>query len=58
MTHIELAEPRPWRLAAIWLLVLGPFFFITYGFANWVTSQLSEVPAFAFEWEQSIPFLP
>jgi len=58
MTQIELAEPRPWRRAAIWLLVLGPFFFITYGFANWVTSQLGEVPAFAFEWEQSIPFLP
>ncbi len=49
---------RPWRMAAIWLVTLGTFFFLSYGFANWVTSQRASVPFFAFEWERSIPFLP
>ncbi len=49
---------RPWRMAAIWLAALGPFFFLTYSFAGWVTSQRASVPFFAFEWERSIPFLP
>ena len=45
-------------MASIWLLFLGPFFFVTYGFASWVASQRASVPSFAFEWERSIPFLP
>ncbi|MEO8130734.1 MAG: phosphatase PAP2/dual specificity phosphatase family protein [Bryobacteraceae bacterium] len=58
LTDNSPAEPRPWRLAAIWLLALGPFFFLTYGFANWVTSRLAHVPSFAFGWERAVPFLP
>ena len=50
-------EPRPWRRAALWLLVLGPFFFATYGFANWIASRRAEVGAIVFGWEHDIPFL-
>jgi hypothetical protein len=35
------SEARPWRRAIAWLLVLGPFFFASYGFATWVTAQRS-----------------
>ena len=30
------APPRPLRAAALWLTFLGPFFFLTYGAANWL----------------------
>ena len=49
---------RPWKRAAAWLAFLGPFFFLTYGLANWWTAQLPHVPSLMFEWEQHIPFLP
>lgn len=50
-------EPRPRRRAAAWLALLGPLFFATYGFANWVASRREEVGVVAFDWERSIPFL-
>ena len=31
---VRAAQP-PWRRALAWLAFLGPFFFATYGFANW-----------------------
>jgi protein-tyrosine phosphatase/membrane-associated phospholipid phosphatase len=49
-------EPRPWRRAAVWLAVLGPFFFLSYGFANWWTGQLAYVDSVVFGWEKHIPF--
>lgn len=48
---------RPWKRAALWLAFLGPFFFLTYGFANWWTNRLSHVDSVFFEWERRIPFL-
>lgn len=55
-------KPRPWRRALVWLLCLGPFFFASYGFATWVTSQRGEngeiVGVMVFAWERHIPFLP
>lgn len=51
-------EKRPWLSALLWLAALGPFFFLTYGFANSVTSQRAYVPSIAFGWERSVPFLP
>lgn len=51
-------EPRPWRRALAWLAFLGPFFFASYGFANWLASRRAEVGAIAFGWESNIPFLP
>lgn len=53
-----LAEPRPWRRALLWLLFLGPFFFTSYGFATWFTSQRADVGVIVFAWERHIPFLP
>lgn len=51
-------EGRPWGLAAAYLLVLGPFFFASYGYATWQTSQLAEVPVVVFAWERWIPLWP
>lgn len=50
------ASQRPWRRAAAWLLFLGPFFFVTYGFANWSAARHAFVPSLAFAWESAIPF--
>ena len=47
---------RPWKRATGWLLFLGPFFFLSYGFANWLASLRASVPVAAFEWERAIPF--
>jgi hypothetical protein len=51
-------EPRPWRRATAWLIFLGPFFFATYGFANWLASRRDSVGVIVYPWERSIPFLP
>jgi protein-tyrosine phosphatase/membrane-associated phospholipid phosphatase len=51
------AQPRPWRAAIGWLCFLGPFFFASYGFANWVASQRADVGSLVFDWESRIPFL-
>jgi protein-tyrosine phosphatase len=50
-------EIRPWTQAALLLAVLTPFFFVSYSFANWVTSQRAYVPSLVFGWERRIPFL-
>lgn len=50
------AEPRPWQAACFWLLVLAPFFFLTYGTANQLAAQRANVPAIVFDWERHIPF--
>ncbi len=54
--RLATVEPWPWQRALAWLLFLAPFFFITYGLANWSASQRVAVPSLAFEWESSIPF--
>lgn len=41
-----------------WLLFLGPLFFASYGFANWVASRRTHVGTVVFDWEPSIPFVP
>lgn len=53
-----MTEPRPWRRATAWLAFLGPFFFASYGFANWMASRRDHVGAVAFAWERAIPFVP
>ncbi|MDS4032181.1 MAG: phosphatase PAP2/dual specificity phosphatase family protein [Candidatus Contendobacter sp.] len=56
---IEIAEPRPWRAAVGWMvLVLGPGFFLIYGACNGLTSLRADVGSFLFEWERRIPVLP
>ena len=47
---------RPWRRALAWLAFLGPFFFLSYGLANWSATQRAFVPSVHFEWESAIPF--
>ncbi|MDM0020521.1 phosphatase PAP2/dual specificity phosphatase family protein [Variovorax saccharolyticus] len=51
-------RPRPWRRAAAWLALLGPLFYISYGFANWWASTRAQVPALVFDWERATPFWP
>ena len=50
--------PHPWGRAAIWLSFLGPFFFISYGFSTWLSSQNPTITSIVFDWEQHIPFIP
>lgn len=38
-------------------MFLAPFFFVTYGLANWSAAQRASVPSLAFAWERAIPFL-
>lgn len=54
---IAIAPPLPWRRALLWLVYLGPFFFASYGFANWVAAQRQVTDAVFFAWERQIPFL-
>jgi len=49
---------RPWRRALLWLVLLGPFFFASYGFANWMAGRHATLPVMAFAWEAHIPFVP
>ncbi|HMY07840.1 MAG TPA: serine/threonine protein phosphatase, partial [Accumulibacter sp.] len=50
-------KPRPWPRALGWLLFLGPFFFLSYGFANWLSGQRADVGSIVFDWERRIPFV-
>lgn len=52
------ATGRPLRRGAMWLVLLGPFFFASYGFATWVATQRAEVGVVVFAWERHIPLLP
>lgn len=49
--------PLFWR-ALGWLAILGPSFFLLYGWANARAAALPSVPAIVFDWERHIPFMP
>ncbi|MCC6195390.1 MAG: phosphatase PAP2/dual specificity phosphatase family protein [Burkholderiales bacterium] len=53
----EIGSDPIFRRAVVWLLFLGPFFFLTYGFANWASARRTNVPTLMFAWEYHIPFL-
>ncbi len=57
LSNNENEQPLRWR-AALWLLLLGPFFFISYGGANWFASTQEHVGYIVFDWERQIPFVP
>jgi membrane-associated phospholipid phosphatase len=48
---------RPWRRATAWFVLLGIFFYVSYGLSNWLASLRSDVPAIVFAWEHAVPFL-
>ncbi|RWD83484.1 phosphatase PAP2/dual specificity phosphatase family protein [Mesorhizobium sp.] len=43
--------------AALWLALLAPLFYSTYGFANWLASTREHVGSIVFAWEHHVPFL-
>jgi membrane-associated phospholipid phosphatase len=45
------------KRAALWLAFLAPFFYLSYGGANWLASLRTDVPNVAFSWEGAIPFV-
>ena len=45
-------EPGLLKPAVLWLLLLAPLFFGTYGFATWVTTQRDDVGSLVFGWEK------
>ncbi|MBW7983416.1 PAP2 superfamily protein [Enterobacillus tribolii] len=47
-----------WRRGAVWLVVLAPLFFLTYGQVNQFTAGRAGVESLVFGWETQIPFLP
>lgn len=51
-------RPLPWRRSLLWLLVLGPFFFLSYGYANQLAATRGVSSSLFFEWERNIPFIP
>ncbi|WP_061238849.1 phosphatase PAP2/dual specificity phosphatase family protein [Ectopseudomonas composti] len=51
-------EPGLWKRGVLWLLLLGPLFFASYGFANWFSGQRDDVGSLVFAWESQIPLWP
>ncbi|MDQ6684042.1 MAG: phosphatase PAP2 family protein, partial [Pseudomonadota bacterium] len=51
------AGRRPLRRAALWLAVLTPLFYASYGLANHLAAGRVEVPSIVFAWEHEVPFL-
>jgi hypothetical protein len=49
---------RPWKEAMLSILFLGPFFFISYGIANWISTLRNVSESFYFDWEKNIPVIP
>jgi protein-tyrosine phosphatase len=47
---------RPWRRGLAWLAFLAPFFYLTYGLANYLTNLRGNVGSVVFQWERSVPF--
>ncbi|MGE8328978.1 phosphatase PAP2/dual specificity phosphatase family protein [Pseudomonas urmiensis] len=51
-------EPGLIRRGVLWLLLLGPFFFLSYGLANTYTATRDDVGSLVFAWETQMPLWP
>ncbi|MFJ4348848.1 phosphatase PAP2/dual specificity phosphatase family protein [Pseudomonas sp. NPDC089401] len=51
-------EPGLVLRGVLWLVLLGPLFFISYGLANQLTAGRSDVGSLVFAWEQHMPLWP
>lgn len=47
----------PFKIRLGYLLGVGAIFYASYGFTNFFTAQLKNVPEIVFDWEHQIPFL-
>ncbi|MBV4506914.1 phosphatase PAP2/dual specificity phosphatase family protein [Pseudomonas sp. BW13M1] len=46
------------RRGILWLLLLGPFFFLSYGLANTYTEGREDIGSLVFAWERQVPLWP
>ncbi|MFK3774083.1 phosphatase PAP2/dual specificity phosphatase family protein [Pseudomonas sp. NPDC089406] len=46
------------RRGILWLLLLGPFFFLSYGLSNSYTAGRDDVGSLVFAWERHMPLWP
>ncbi|MDN4499416.1 phosphatase PAP2/dual specificity phosphatase family protein [Pseudomonas mosselii] len=46
------------RRGILWLLLLGPFFFLSYGMANTYTAGREDIGSLVFAWERQMPLWP
>ncbi len=51
-------EAGLWKRGVLWLLLLAPLFFASYGFANWLSGQRDDVGTLVFAWESQMPLWP
>ncbi|MDD1016360.1 phosphatase PAP2/dual specificity phosphatase family protein [Pseudomonas rubra] len=51
-------EPGLIKRGVLWLLLLGPLFFLSYGLTNTYTAGRSDVGSLVFAWEGNIPLWP
>ena len=49
-------EKHVFKFALCWLLFLAPFFYISYGFSNFIAQNSFGVPEIYYQWEKLIPF--
>lgn len=47
-----------WKRSIAWLLLLGPFFFLSYNFSNHWAASRAVTASVVFDWERYIPFEP
>lgn len=47
-----------WKWGLLYLIILAPFFFLSYGFSNHYAAGLINVPSIVFKWEHLIPLWP
>ena len=52
------SKPPFWRRSLAWLMLLGPLFFLSYGFSNNLAAAKAIDHSIVFDWERLIPFLP